>query len=96
MKREAGRSELANSPQPLKGGRIDQLNQESFSRIAAIEGDRAMEGIMVSPTRAHPQTPQAGSGVLRLLDTEHLRQWQSDRDGSNQMVQPDRAESLGD
>jgi hypothetical protein len=51
MEGEAGGPELADSTEALEGGCINELDQQGFYWIAKVQGDRAVEGVMVGAVR---------------------------------------------
>jgi hypothetical protein len=62
MKGETGGPELANAPQSLEGGEVDQINSHCFSGDGPIELDGAMKGIVVRALlRAHGLAPLEAS-----------------------------------
>ena len=47
MEGEVGGAQLADAAQALKGGRIDQVDGQGFGRIAALQPNRPMQGVVV-------------------------------------------------
>ena len=44
---EVGGAELADPPQPLERGGVDQVDGQGFGRFGVIEADRPMQGIVI-------------------------------------------------
>ena len=48
MEGEKRRPQLADAPQALEGGRVDQVHGQGLGRAAALEPDPPMQGVVVS------------------------------------------------
>ena len=66
MEGEVGGAQLADAAQALEGGRVDQVDGQGFSRIAALQADRPMQGVVVRAL-THVSAPSGVSSLFRWL-----------------------------
>ena len=64
MEGEVGGAQLADAAQALEGGRIDQVDDQGFSRIAALQPDRPMQRVVVRAL-THVSAPPGANPLLR-------------------------------